>query len=203
MTCKKYEAFGQGRIDRKAFLKHAQDCPECRESASWDDDLLKAAQKLKSPVHAPYLWQRIEAALQEEKERTFFRISWQAFLRWGMASALVLVITVSTVFLIAFGEPKSGLLVQRSLAKIEKKEMRYDEAIEQLEELVLPKMMELDVELMFLYRDKLETIDQQITQCREAITENPANAHIRRYLMAALHDKRATLSEIMSLGNGS
>ena len=32
---------------------------------------------------------------------------------------------------------------------------------------------------------------------------NPANAHIRRYLLAALRDKKETLKEIQTLGTGS
>jgi hypothetical protein len=203
MTCKKHEAFDLGRIDRKAFLEHADNCPECQEFTAWDESLLEAAKKLKTPVQAPYLWQRIETALSEEKKTAFSWFSRQAFLRWGTAATLGLVIVVGAVLLFSSEAPRSGLLEQKALAKIEKKESRYVEAIEELEDLVIPKMAELDLELMFLYRDKLETIDQQIIQCREAIEENPANAHIRRYLMAALQDKRATLSEIMTLGNGT
>ena len=62
----------------------------------------------------------------------------------------------------------------------------------------------MNVELMLLYRDRLETIDDQIEQCREALSENPANAHIRRYMLAALQDKKETLKELLetNINNG-
>jgi len=63
-------------------------------------------------------------------------------------------------------------------------------------------MAGLDLELDSLYRDRLGTIDAQIARCREALKSNPANAHIRRYLMAALRDKRETLTEVLNLKAG-
>jgi hypothetical protein len=58
-------------------------------------------------------------------------------------------------------------------------------------------MADMNLELMLLYRDRLETIDDQIEQCREALSENPGNAHIRRYMLAALQDKKQTLKELL------
>jgi len=52
--------------------------------------------------------------------------------------------------------------------------------------------------MMLLYREKLETIDAQIERCQEALAANPANAHIRRYLLAALQDKKAALADLLS-----
>ena len=78
-------------------------------------------------------------------------------------------------------------------------EQNYIDAIEQLEKEATPKMAGLDLDLMLLYRDKLETIDQQIEHCRVAIKNNPGNAHIRRYMLAALQDKEETLQEILSI----
>ena len=59
------------------------------------------------------------------------------------------------------------------------------------------KMESLDLNLALLYRDKLETIDSQIERCKDALQDNPANTHIRRYLLAALDDKKQTLREIL------
>jgi hypothetical protein len=60
-------------------------------------------------------------------------------------------------------------------------------------------MANMNIELMLLYRDRLETIDDQIDRCREALLENPANTHIRRYMLAALQDKKDTLTELAAL----
>ena len=59
-------------------------------------------------------------------------------------------------------------------------------------------MARMDPSLMLLYRDKLETIETQIAYCKEALIDNPANAHIRRYLLIALQDKKKALQEIIS-----
>jgi len=58
-------------------------------------------------------------------------------------------------------------------------------------------MAELDLELMLLYRDRLEIIDQQIVECKEALSSNSGNAHIRRYMLAAFQEKKNTLRDIM------
>jgi hypothetical protein len=50
--------------------------------------------------------------------------------------------------------------------------------------------------MMALYRERLETIDAQIERCRRALELNPASAHIRRYMLAALQDKTLTLIQI-------
>jgi hypothetical protein len=128
---------------------------------------------------------------------------WRLFPAFGAAVLFLLIVSVGLYFLLnqKTGEPR--LLAEKALIKVEKKENEYMEAIVELEERVLPKMAGLDLELMLLYRDRLETIDDQITRCKEALAENPANAHIRHYLLAALQDKRETLSEILELANES
>jgi len=45
--------------------------------------------------------------------------------------------------------------------------------------------------------DKLAVIDGQIEKCQEALERNPGNAHIRRYFLAALQDKKQTLAEAL------
>jgi hypothetical protein len=66
-----------------------------------------------------------------------------------------------------------------------------------------PKIEAMDLQMVSLYRDKLAAIDSQIAKCREALNSNPANAHIRRYLLAALSDKRQTLTEILGPGKAA
>ncbi len=92
---------------------------------------------------------------------------------------------------------ESGLLAGSALERVEKLEREYVQAIRELEKEATPHMAQLDMELMLLYRDRLETIDAQIERCQEALETNPANAHIRRYLLTALQDKKETLVEIV------
>ena len=91
-------------------------------------------------------------------------------------------------------------LAGAALVQVEQKEKEYSAAIAELEAVALPQMAKLDTDLMLLYRDRLETIEAQIERCKEALATNPANAHIRRYLLAALQDKKETLKELVDLG---
>ena len=60
-------------------------------------------------------------------------------------------------------------------------------------------MFKFDTDIYLLYRDKLEVIDSQLALYREGLKESPGNAHIRRYYLAALQDKKNTLKEILQI----
>jgi len=80
---------------------------------------------------------------------------------------------------------------------VERAERSYSRAIDELEALARPRLAALDPDRMFLYRDRLGIIDEQIEQCRAELAGNPANAHVRRYLLAALQDKKKTLEALL------
>ena len=163
--------------------------------------MLSLAKSLKKPIEAPSLWNRIEEDLRNEQNTGARSEGKQS--RWSLlrllpaAAAALLIMSVGFYFLLKPETGKSGILTESRLAKVEKKEREYMEAIEELEERTLPKMADMNLELMLLYRDRLETIDEQIERCREALSENPGNAHIRRYMLAALQDKTNTLMELL------
>lgn len=206
MRCDRFDKYEMGKINPREFKSHLDNCPVCQKRLEADDRLMALVRSIKEPVSAPHLWSRIEVSLREERDKTaetqgsflrFFRrlprvaVPVAAFILAGF----VLVIAVWVL-------PRSSgsnLLGQRALDRVEKREAQYLEAITNLENVALSKMANLDLELMLLYRDKLETIDEQIERCREAISENPANAHIRRYMLLAFQDKRETLKEILEL----
>lgn len=201
MSCDQFNKFELGKLEEKEFKEHMKECTACREQAERDEQLMSLVKSLKEPIEAPGLWTRIERTLYEEQQRKedrwFRRIPWRPV---PLIPAAAIILTAVCILLYVWLRPgiaESKLLAQGALEKVEKKESEYIKAITELEKTVLPKMTELDVELKFLYRDKLETIDNQIELCKEALSENPANAHIRRYMLAALQDKKQTLNEIM------
>ncbi len=119
----------------------------------------------------------------------------------GVAAAALVILGLAAWFLVIRPSPSgagSGLMADAALARVENEEREYAAAIEELEAKASPKLAQMDFSLMALYRDRLETIDAQIERCREAIAQNPWNAHIRRYMLAALHDKKDTLGQILS-----
>lgn len=206
MICREFEKYENGEMGEDPFKRHAAGCPSCREMLLQDAEIMALAGSLRRPIQAPGLWSRIEKALEEEavKERGRAPLL-SRFLRLVPAAALIIAAAGLALY---FGlktrlpSSPSGILSSIALARVEQTEKEYLEAIEALEEQTQPQMAGLDLELMFLYKDRLETVDAQIRRCREALESNPANAHIRRYLMAALHDKRETLAEVLNLKPG-
>ena len=67
MSCEKYEAYEAGKLTPEEFAEHAPRCPSCAEQAALDARLDKELTPMKGPVQAPGLWERIEAALVQEK----------------------------------------------------------------------------------------------------------------------------------------
>jgi len=207
MTCPKFDEFERGNMSPKAFARHARDCRDCLAETDLDRRLSEETKRLRAPIAAPELWNRIESALQaeaaevKENARTDRgRRRTKRFRFWPLlipaASSFILVVAV-TVFLPSKSVSGSGLLAQKILAQVEARETEYLDSIRALEQLARPKISAMDLQLMSLYRDRLAVIDAQIDKCREALGSNPANAHIRRYLMAALQDKKMTLTEAL------
>lgn len=196
MACNGFEKYVLGDWTTAQFEAHLQKCSECRDAAKHDEQLLARARSLKTDIIAPSLWSRIEAELTTEE-----RVQTSDNYRWifRIAALLLIAIGIGSIVYLNRPVPDSGLLAESALKKVERQEQQYERAIKELEKAVAPHFSQLDQELMLLYRDRLETIDAQIEQCKEALAMNPANAHIRRYLLAALQDKKETLKEIRKL----
>jgi hypothetical protein len=204
MTCKELERYSRGEMNEAEFQRHASRCPACREAFLLDKEVMCLAQSSRRPIDAPGLWGRIESGLQKEMaedqhDRKGSLIAWRP-LRFVPAALVILLVLGLGIYLSIQDQTlSSGLLARKALAKVEQKEQEYMDAVRELEKQALPRMADMDLELEFLYRDRLETIDAQIAKCREALSTNPANAHIRRYLMAALQDKKDTLAEVLNV----
>ncbi len=215
MSCKELERYDRCEIDEAEFMRHAESCPVCRQALQLDEEVISLAKSLRQPVEAPHLWSRIEEVLRKEKDEEQRLVTKpqveekQKSRRFPFRWRFTWIVPVAAVLLVVFGivvyfglknpAPSSGLLARKALARVEKKEREYRKAIQELEKQALPQMADLNLDFVFLYRTRLETIDAQIEQCREALALNPANAHIRRYLIAALQEKKETLAEILGL----
>jgi hypothetical protein len=201
MSCKEYEKYQLGKVDAEEFRQHLEVCEHCRELEWRDSLLMSAARSLKEPVSAPGLWERIETSMREENlakvKPVFFGGFNRRFNLLLAAAALLVAVAVGIYFGVYLERNGSGLLTDSALERIEQTEQAYMRAIDQLEEQALPSLEKMDIELMLLYKDRLAVIDFQIRQCKEALMENPANSHIRRYMLAALQDKKETLNEIL------
>lgn len=201
MSCDFYRQHELGEIDDDGFEQHARDCAQCRELIELDVRLLEHAKSLQRPVAAPLLWAKIENSLRAEqhsqrrKVMEIFGRRRSVVLR--LAAVVVLALSAGVYFFSRPEPSSSRLLARAALQKVEAKEKEYQEAISELERQAQPRLTTLEVDLMLLYRDRLETIEAQILRCKDAAARNPANAHIRRYLLAALQDKQQTLRELV------
>jgi anti-sigma factor RsiW len=214
MRCDQFEAHETGAMTAEEFARHIRDCSECREQAALDERLDREIALLRHPVDAGPVWVRIEKSLAEEKARraregerpeperrkriVFFTRRWPLFVPAGTA---LLILGVLGIGLFRKAASPSGLLARDALAKIEITEREYRYAIDALERQARPKIAAMDLQMMSLYKDKLAAIDAQIDKCRDALAGNPANAHIQRYLLAALQDKKQTLADVLGLRN--
>jgi len=198
MRCEKYQKYEFGEIEESIFQNHLKTCSECQQQVTKDEKLLSLSKSLKQPVTAPQLWDKIENSLHSQQTR-----SKSKFQYLKIAAVLIVAIGLSIIFMNRNKVEEIKLLADSALQKVEAKEKEYEDAIEELEKIALPKLSDMNLELMFLYKDRLETINTQIAQCKEALNENPANAHIRHYLQLALQDKTDTLREVLTYKNES
>ncbi len=198
MSCHEFDRYLHGHISKHDFLAHSASCTVCRNDKELDDRLLALAQSLRqSELPNPVLWQNIKDRLPQKPVRPS---SWAWV--WRIAAVILLCATAAFYYWQHLPAPTKGLLADRALQKVEAKERDYMQAIDDLEKAAQPQWAALPVDLQSLYRDRLQAIDGQIRRCREALTGNPANAHIRRYLLAALQDKAATLQLVAAFAKG-
>jgi hypothetical protein len=207
MTCGRFDDREAGKLTAEEFADHAQTCAECAGLVALDAHLDEALAGWREAAPPPELWARIEAALSEpgaaagkepKRPPAIFRTLSDVFrprpvLAASGAVALLLLLSGAGLLLRNALTP-SGILTRRALAGVEIKEREYSDAIVGLERLAEPKIEAMDPQLGSLYREKLVVIDAQIEKCRDALSSNPGNAHIRRYLLAALRDKREALA---------
>ncbi|MCB9059429.1 MAG: hypothetical protein H6627_12730 [Calditrichae bacterium] len=183
--------------------KHILECPYCAENKAFDVELMLKASVLEPFKPNDDLWSRIEDSLEKEKQPKAkqLRLNYKI---WLVAASLFMAI-VSSALILFFrsADTKTNILSAAALMKVEISERSYISAIDDLENQADSKLSALDTDLSLLYKDKLATIDTQIEHCRRAIQKNPGNAHIRRYMLAALRDKKETLTEIIDLKLGS
>lgn len=203
MNCDKFKKYELGEIKERDFMKHLKNCVSCQEEMKSDERLMSLARSLKQKVEAPLLWDRIKKSVENEPQavstarikKAVRPVSWLI----PVTAVILVIASIALFFLLRPERTEPKLLSQTALNKVEKIEREYIKAIVELEKSALPVMAKFDVNLIQLYRNRLETIDEQVQKCKEAIAENPANAHIRRYLLAALQDKKQTLTELLNL----
>jgi hypothetical protein len=213
ITCNDRERiFLDGLAEEWAALElHAATCPECAEQMRAWKALSQAAEELRDYKEDPALWTKIESRLlQHEQEQGALRRFWERFGFWrgmpvgwrtALAGALVLVLTVSGLYIVLrpnVYEPSPDKLLKNSaLAEVERTERDYMKAIDKLALEAKPQLDSSSSPLMASYREKLVVLDSAIQELREEAGRNPSNAHLRYELLAMYQEKQETLQEVL------
>jgi len=210
VTCADRERiFMDGNAEEWAALEvHAAKCAECGEEVRIWKSMAAAAGELRQEWETPYLWAKIERSLVDRMAEKPSRLrAWltslgMARVQWQAAAALVLVIAVSVVGIritLGPGRPHApGVFLQNgAVSEVERAEAEYRKAIDKLDAQVHSQLDAPATPLMANYREKLLVLDNAIAELREEAGQNPANAHLRRQLLAMYQEKQETLQEVL------
>ena len=200
MNCNKFEDFLNDQLDLATLKVHMESCEDCQKAYQVDTRIMDRSKKLNENLTIPDLWPSIEKGIKKKKPVILkFRARKRLLLT---AAATFLIITTIWMFNSYQKETSSErILSQQALEKVKDAEEKYLDAIIGLEELAHRQLDNTTEPLAQLYRNKLFLVDRQIQNCQQALETNPANSHIRRYLMTALQDKQKTLENILQLSS--
>jgi predicted anti-sigma-YlaC factor YlaD len=196
MSCSKFEDYLSEKLDLVELEEHMESCQSCHTAYQADTRIMEQSKKLNDNLVIPDLWSSIERDIQKKKPVILkFRTRSKLILT---AAATILIITTIWMFNSKqSNEDIDKILTEQAFEKVIEMEEKYLEAIQNLEELAYQQLDKSTEQLAQLYRNKLSLIDRQILNCQDALESNPANSHIRRYLMAALRDKQKTLEDVL------
>jgi hypothetical protein len=210
VTCVDRERiFMDGNAEEWAALEvHAANCAECGEEVRIWKSMSAAAGELRQEWDTPYLWAKIERGLADQmvekpsRLRAWMNALGMARVQWQTAAALVLVILVSVVGIRIIGtggaHGTSGAFLQKgAVSDVERAEAEYRKAIDKLDVQARPQLEAPSTPLLSSYREKLLVLDNAIAELREEAGQNPANAHLRRQLLAMYKEKQETLQEVL------
>lgn len=181
-----------------------------------DDELSAIARSLHREWDSPRLWSSIaagilahelaiEAGLERRSRAPFWNGRWQA-----LAAAAVIAITLAPTSWLGWRwfmlgprpDPataerrRQALLTEDALGAIERSELQYTRAIDDLTRLAAPRLDRPDSPLLVNLRERLEVIDAAIAEYRAEIARNRFNAHLRQQLLWIYQEKRRTLEQV-------
>jgi len=187
-----------------ALETHAANCAECGEELRIWKSMSVAAGEMRQGWETPYLWSKIERALTEQmaekppRLRMWLNSLATAGLTWQPAAALLLLIAVTGTTTWVVLKPKEGVFLKtKAVDQVERAEAEYQKAIDKLDAQARPQLDLAATPLMASYREKLLVLDNAIEELRAEAGQNPANAHLRRQLLAMYQEKQETLQEVL------
>ena len=198
MNCHKFEDYLRDQIDLATLNDHIKSCESCRKAYQVDAQIMDRSKKLNENLAIPDLWPSIEKEIKR-KRPVILKFKPRTRLLVTAAATFLIVTTIWLYNSFQTDSSTDRILSQQALEKVREAEENYQDAIRDLENLAYAQLDETTEPLAQLYRNKLSLIDRQIENCQDALESNPANSHIRNYLISALQDKQKTLEDILQL----
>jgi hypothetical protein len=187
-----------------AIREHARTCAACASELTASSEISAAARTLRESWESPGLWPRIRASI-EASTRIRRRMAF-----WGGLAAAAVLIGLSLAgnallrergedirFLEEFTSSQKPLFGDPALKQVERAEAAYRSSIERLAREAAPRLADTSSPLVMSYREKLQFLDAAIADCRDQISRNRYNAHLRRQLLDMYRQKQETLAELV------
>lgn len=205
MSCSYYEKYSLGKITEREFKKHLEHCEECNYMIQQDKKIEFQVKDIRTAFHPDILWQSIESSLitEKEKNKSNSEVYRMTFKIMRAAAILILVLVSGVIIKTNYFNSQSNLLSDSSIERYNKREKSCIRKIEHLEKNVQFSLNDGNIEQQLRYKEYLETVNSQIRDYHQALENNPANAHIRNYLIQALRSKKQVLKEFAQLQRNS
>ena len=213
-----------GRLDgaeHRSVERHLEGCENCRALVEDLRSIRAAAFMLDRREPKTETWSRVQAAIAAEPapkgrlldmsaaRRSFRGTNWPVWL--GAAAALILATMIGLLPLMSRPEPAhddsaeaadgTEATVESVTAEFEAAEKHYQKAIDDLQTLASKDTGELDPQVASVLQKNLTVIDQAISESREALKAQPANASAQSGLFEGLRTKVALLQQTVELIN--
>jgi hypothetical protein len=195
--------------------KHLHACSDCRKILEDFREIAKNARELEEATPSQDTWLKIRKRLTPEEQKIFTlhpqKRTWFGYLffppkvKYALSAALLLVFVGSAVIIGLKYSEGNGILGKKdamkyTLAKLDKAEWHYKEAIKALWEAVSAQEGNLTIQVAEVFRKNLKIIDSSIMACRETVLQEPENIDARNFLLAAYREKVDFLQEMMEIG---
>ena len=215
-----------GRLDgagQRSVERHLEGCESCRALVEDLRSIRAAAFMLDRREPKAETLSKVQAAIAAEPapkgrlldmsaaRRSFRGTNWPVWL--GAAAALILATMIGLLPLMSRPEPAhddsaeataadgTEATVESVTAEFEAAEKHYQKAIDDLQTLASKDTGELDPQVASVLQKNLTVIDQAISESREALKAQPANASAQSGLFEGLRTKVALLQQTVELIN--
>jgi anti-sigma factor RsiW len=212
-----------GRLDgaaQRTVERHLEGCDNCRALVEDLRSIRAAAFMLDRREPTADTWSKVQSAIAAEpapKGRLLDmslsrggggRVNWPVWL--GAAAALILATVIGLMPLMNRAEPAHDdsaeaaageVTVESVTAEFEAAERHYQKAIDDLQTIANKDTGELDPQVAAVLQKNLTVIDQAISESRDALKAQPANASAQSGLFEGLRTKVALLQQTVELIN--